>query len=78
MKNKLRELCDKGGSVFFSSHVLEVVENLCDKVAIIKSGEIIKYGETKSLLEDGESLERLFLDLENVNEWVFIINEDTF
>ena len=68
MKNKLRELCEKGGSVFFSSHVLEVVENLCDKIAIIKSGEIIKYGETKSLLEDGESLERLFLDLENVNE----------
>lgn len=68
MKNKLKELCDKGGSVFFSSHVLEVVENLCDKIAIIKSGDIIKEGNTEELLKEGESLEKLFLDLENVNE----------
>ena len=73
MKNKLKELCDKGGSVFFSSHVLEVVENLCDKIAIIKSGEIIRNGSTNELLNSGESLEDLFLDLENNNEWVFII-----
>ncbi len=68
MKNKLKELCDKGGSVFFSSHVLEVVENLCNKVAIIKDGNIIKQGITEDLLSEGISLEELFLDLENNNE----------
>ena len=68
MKNKLKELCERGGRVFFSSHVLEVVENLCDKIAIIKSGEIIRNGTTEELLNSGESLESLFLDLENNNE----------
>lgn len=62
LKKKLRELCDRGGSVFFSSHVLEVVENLCDEIAIIKSGAVIQNGRTKELLASGHSLEELFLE----------------
>lgn len=66
MKNKLRELCDHGGSVFFSSHVLEVVQNLCDEIAIIKQGSIIMNGKTDEILQSGESLEQIFLDTENI------------
>ncbi|MBQ3459199.1 MAG: ABC transporter ATP-binding protein [Solobacterium sp.] len=66
MKNKLRELCDHGGSVFFSSHVLEVVQNLCDEIAIIKQGSIIMNGKTDEILRSGESLEQIFLDTENI------------
>ncbi|MFZ2165566.1 MAG: ABC transporter ATP-binding protein [Propionibacteriaceae bacterium] len=63
MKEKLRELCDKGGSVFFSSHVLEVVENLCDEIAILKFGSVILNGKTADLLaQSGTSLEELFLE----------------
>lgn len=63
MKEKLRQLCDKGGSVFFSSHVLEVVENLCDEIAILKSGSVILNGKTADLLaQSGTSLEELFLE----------------
>lgn len=66
MKNKLRELCDNGGSVFFSSHVLEVVQNLCDEIAIIRQGSIIMNGKTEEILQSGESLEQIFLDTENI------------
>jgi ABC-2 type transport system ATP-binding protein len=63
MKEKLRKLCDKGGSVFFSSHVLEVVENLCDEIAILKFGSVILNGKTADLLaQSGTSLEELFLE----------------
>lgn len=63
MKEKLRQLCDNGGSVFFSSHVLEVVENLCDEVAILKSGSVILDGKTADLLaQSGTTLEELFLE----------------
>lgn len=63
MKKKLRELCDRGGSVFFSSHVLEVVENLCDEVAILKAGSVILDGKTADLLaQSGSTLEELFLE----------------
>ena len=68
LKNKMKELTAKGSSVFFSSHVLETVQNLCDDVAILSGGHIVKMGSTKELLESGESLEELFLSLENVYE----------
>ena len=68
LKNKMKELTAKGSSVFFPSHVLETVQNLCDDVAILSGGHIVKMGSTKELLESGESLEELFLSLENVHE----------
>ena len=64
LKQKMHALCDRGGSVFFSSHVLEVVENLCDHLVIIKSGVVIKDGATDSILTDGKNLEEIFLHLE--------------
>ena len=64
MKEKLRQLCDNGGSVFFSSHVLEVVENLCDHVAVLKEGAIIREGRTSEIKKEGQTLEDLFLELE--------------
>lgn len=57
-----RICAQKGGAVFFSSHVLEVVEKLCNKIAIIKKGKIIVSGLTEDILKD-ESLEDLFLEL---------------
>ncbi len=63
MKGLMRELCDKGGAIFFSTHVLEVAEKLCDKIAIIKNGVLIKSGTTEEVTGD-ESLEEVFLELE--------------
>ena len=62
----MRELCDRGGAIFFSTHVLEVVEKLCDKVAIIKGGKLIKSG-TMAEVKGDESLEDVFLELEDDN-----------
>ena len=64
LKRLMKELCDNGSSIFFSSHVLEVVEKLCDYVAIIKQGEIIIQGETDEILQGNKSLEDIFLELE--------------
>ena len=44
LKGQMREICNRGGAIFFSTHVLEVAEKLCDKVAIIKNGKLIRYG----------------------------------
>lgn len=63
LKNKMKELCDKGSSIFFSTHVLEVAEKLCDKVAILKDGKIMLEGDTDSILAQGKSLEELFLEM---------------
>lgn len=60
LKSLMRELCNNGGAIFFSTHVLDVAEKLCDKVAIIKNGEIIKSG-TMSEVKGDESLEEAFL-----------------
>ncbi|MBW9213047.1 MULTISPECIES: ABC transporter ATP-binding protein [Terrabacteria group] len=68
LKNKMKELTAKGSSIFFSSHVLETVQNLCDDIAILSGGQIVKMGTTKELLESGESLEDLFLSLEHAHE----------
>lgn len=62
LKQLMRELCDQGGSIFFSTHVLEVVEKLCDRVAIIKNGEIITEGSIDHVMGD-QSLEDVFLEL---------------
>lgn len=63
LKGYLRETCDRGGAVFFSTHVLEVAEKLCDKIAIIKDGKLVRQGKTADLVGDS-SLEQVFLELE--------------
>ena len=63
LKEMMREVCDEGGAIFFSTHVLEVAEKLCDKVAIIKSGRLIRSGTMEEVKGDA-SLEDVFLELE--------------
>lgn len=63
LKGMMRELCDKGGAIFFSTHVLEVAEKLCNKVAIIKDGRLIRQGTMEEVKGD-TSLEQVFLELE--------------
>ncbi len=63
LKQMMREMCDGGGAIFFSTHVLEVAEKLCDKVAIIKNGRLIRAGTMEEVKGD-ESLESVFLELE--------------
>jgi ABC-2 type transport system ATP-binding protein len=62
LKQIMREHCDNGGSIFFSTHVLDVAEKLCDKVAIIRHGQLIKSGTMEDVRGD-ESLEEVFLEL---------------
>lgn len=64
LKGMMREVCDEGGAIFFSTHVLEVAEKLCDKVAIIKGGKLIKSGTMEEVKGDS-SLEDVFLELED-------------
>ena len=64
LKGMMRELCDAGGAIFFSTHVLEVAEKLCDEIAIIKKGELIKAGTMEEVKGD-TSLEEVFLELED-------------
>ena len=66
LKELMRELCDNGGAIFFSTHVLEVAEKLCDKVAIIKDGKLIASGTMEEVKGDS-SLETVFLNSENQN-----------
>ncbi len=63
LKGMMREVCDEGGAIFFSTHVLEVAEKLCDKVAIIKDGKLIRSGTMEEVKGD-DSLEEVFLELE--------------
>lgn len=63
LKDIMRAHCDAGGAIFFSTHVLEVAEKLCDKVAIIKNGRLVKSGTMEEVRGD-ESLEEVFLELE--------------
>lgn len=64
LKGMMREICNQGGAIFFSTHVLEVAEKLCDKVAIIKSGKLIRSGTMEEVKGD-DSLEEVFLELED-------------
>ena len=66
LKQMMREHCNAGGAIFFSTHVLEVAEKLCDKVAIIKSGRLIASGSMEEVKGDS-SLEDVFLELEGGN-----------
>ena len=62
LKNQMHAMCKEGAAIFFSTHVLDVAEKLCNKVAIIKGGELIAAGETKELVK-GESLESVFMEV---------------
>ena len=66
LKEIMRDICNRGGAIFFSTHVLEVAEKLCDKVAIIKDGRLIKSGTMEQVRGD-TSLEDVFLELEDDN-----------
>ena len=66
LKGMMRGLCDQGGAIFFSTHVLEVAEKLCDKVAIIKEGRLIRSGSMEEVKGD-DSLEQVFLELEDAS-----------
>ena len=63
LKQMMREICDEGGAIFFSTHVLEVAEKLCDKVAIIRNGQLIQSGTMQEVKGD-DSLEEVFMELE--------------
>lgn len=67
LKEMMREFCDNGGSIFFSTHVLEVAEKLCDSVAIIKDGKLVSAGKMDDIKGDS-SLESVFLELEDGND----------
>lgn len=66
LKGIMRQICDDGGAIFFSTHVLEVAEKLCDRVAIIKNGNLVVSGTIDEVKGDG-SLEEVFLELEDEN-----------
>lgn len=66
LKQLMKEHCQQGGVIFFSTHVLEVAEKLCDRIAIIKQGKLIISGRTQDVTQN-ESLEDVFLELENDN-----------
>ena len=63
LKGIMRDICDEGGAIFFSTHVLEVAEKLCDKIAIIRHGALIRSGTMEEVKGD-DSLEDVFLELE--------------
>ncbi len=63
LKDFMRELCKNGGAVFFSTHVLEVAEKLCNKVAIIKDGKLVASGEMSEIVKKGRSLESIFMEV---------------
>ncbi len=66
LKELMRERCSQGGAIFFSTHVLEVAEKLCNKIAIIKDGKLVVSGET-AVLTEGKSLESVFMEVVNVD-----------
>ena len=63
VKGFLRELCNQGGAVLFSTHVLEVAEKLCDRIAIIRQGKLVECGDTETVVGNS-NLESVFLELE--------------
>ncbi|MBQ8639319.1 MAG: ABC transporter ATP-binding protein [Lachnospiraceae bacterium] len=63
LKSTMRELCEKGGAIFFSTHVLDVAEKLCNKVAIIKDGSLIAAGRMEEIVKGGTSLEDIFMEV---------------
>ena len=67
MKGYLRRVCDEGGSVLFSTHVLEVAQKLCDRIAIIKGGRLVEEGPTADIVGKSD-LEAVFLELAREGE----------
>ena len=65
LKQIFRDMCESGTAIFFSTHVLEVAQKLCNKIAIIKNGQLVVSGDTKNVVGDG-SLEEVFLELADV------------
>lgn len=63
LKGFMRDLCGRGGAVFFSTHVLEVAEKLCNKVAIIKDGQLVAAGNMADIVKEGSSLESIFMEV---------------
>ena len=62
LKHVMKEMCENGGAIFFSTHVLEVAEKLCNKIAIIKDGKLVAQGKTETVIGDS-SLEDLFMEV---------------
>ena len=62
LKNLMKELCESGGAVFFSTHVLDVAEKICNKIAVIKDGELVAAGDIETLTK-GDSLENIFMEI---------------
>ena len=65
LKDIMRQICAEGGAIFFSTHVLEVAEKLCNKVAIIREGRLVAAGDMEKLVKPGASLEDLFMEVAN-------------
>ena len=63
LKEIMHEICEEGGAIFFSTHVLDVAEKLCNKVAIIKDGKLIASGKMDEIVKQGESLESIFMEV---------------
>lgn len=71
LKNKMREHAQKGNAVFFSTHILEIAEKLCDKIGIINNGKLIFTGtldEMRSMMKENASLEELYMEITKINE----------
>ena len=67
LKEEMKAICENGGAIFFSTHVLDVAEKICDKIAIIKGGKLVVSGEMAEV-KGNSSLESIFLELENEGE----------
>ena len=65
LKGMMRKLCDSGGAIFFSTHVLEVAEKLCNKVAMVKDGRLVASGSMEEVVEQGRTLESIFMEVVN-------------
>ena len=63
LKEIMHNICNEGGSIFFSTHVLDVAEKLCNKIAIIKNGELVVSGNMNEFVKDGETLESVFMEV---------------
>lgn len=63
LKNIMRDICAEGGAIFFSTHVLDVAERLCNKVAIVKDGRLVASGSMEEIMERGRSLEEIFMEV---------------
>lgn len=68
LKDIMREICKADGAVFFSTHVLDVAEKLCNKVAIIKDGDVLDSGNMSDIVRDGQSLEDIFMEAIRIDE----------